>query len=150
MGSKQNMESKLYILSLYSRKIIGSLKGLLFHVEPRFKAISLLTLLGVLLVVCSSFSKIITRESNLPNSSNSDNRSTFTAKAIVHYAVPDIAKSKLIDIEKKSLAAPDSIISSPWVITDAGESTVCDNNSCLLYTSPSPRDQRGSRMPSSA
>ena len=25
-----------------------------------------------------------------------------------------------------------------------------DPNSCLLYTSPSPRDQRGSRMPSSA
>ena len=25
-----------------------------------------------------------------------------------------------------------------------------DNKSCLLYTSPSPRDQRGSRMPSSA
>ena len=25
-----------------------------------------------------------------------------------------------------------------------------DNISCLLYTSPSPRDQRGSRMPSSA
>ena len=25
-----------------------------------------------------------------------------------------------------------------------------DNLSCLLYTSPSPRDQRGSRMPSSA
>ena len=25
-----------------------------------------------------------------------------------------------------------------------------DNNFCLLYTSPSPRDQRGSRMPSSA
>ena len=25
-----------------------------------------------------------------------------------------------------------------------------DNTSCLLYTSPSPRDQRGSRMPSSA
>ena len=24
------------------------------------------------------------------------------------------------------------------------------NDSCLLYTSPSPRDQRGSRMPSSA
>ena len=24
------------------------------------------------------------------------------------------------------------------------------NNHCLLYTSPSPRDQRGSRMPSSA
>ena len=25
-----------------------------------------------------------------------------------------------------------------------------NNNACLLYTSPSPRDQRGSRMPSSA
>ena len=28
--------------------------------------------------------------------------------------------------------------------------TFCSKNSCLLYTSPSPRDQRGSRMPSSA
>ena len=27
---------------------------------------------------------------------------------------------------------------------------VQNNNICLLYTSPSPRDQRGSRMPSSA
>ena len=27
---------------------------------------------------------------------------------------------------------------------------VAGRNSCLLYTSPSPRDQRGSRMPSSA
>ena len=28
--------------------------------------------------------------------------------------------------------------------------TNCSITSCLLYTSPSPRDQRGSRMPSSA
>ena len=28
--------------------------------------------------------------------------------------------------------------------------TVDNMNFCLLYTSPSPRDQRGSRMPSSA
>ena len=27
---------------------------------------------------------------------------------------------------------------------------VTQSDSCLLYTSPSPRDQRGSRMPSSA
>ena len=39
----------------------------------------------------------------------------------------------------------------------AAQSTVLDGNAplsqlltCLLYTSPSPRDQRGSRMPSSA
>ena len=31
------------------------------------------------------------------------------------------------------------------IISGSGET-----NSCLLYTSPSPRDQRGSRMPSSA
>ena len=41
----------------------------------------------------------------------------------------------------------------PWVMRIA-HNLVIDhfrrNNSCLLYTSPSPRDQRGSRMPSSA
>ena len=30
------------------------------------------------------------------------------------------------------------------------ESTIKNLDACLLYTSPSPRDQRGSRMPSSA
>ena len=34
---------------------------------------------------------------------------------------------------------------------DTGDDVVvADNGSCLLYTSPSPRDQRGSRMPSYA
>ena len=35
---------------------------------------------------------------------------------------------------------------------DAGSSKVVNSGgmTCLLYTSPSPRDQRGSRMPSSA
>ena len=31
-----------------------------------------------------------------------------------------------------------------------GEITIDQLQDCLLYTSPSPRDQRGSRMPSSA
>ena len=30
------------------------------------------------------------------------------------------------------------------------EESVSEYSACLLYTSPSPRDQRGSRMPSSA
>ena len=34
-------------------------------------------------------------------------------------------------------------LSAPEILT-------ADDNACLLYTSPSPRDQRGSRMPSSA
>ena len=37
---------------------------------------------------------------------------------------------------------------------DSGKEEIKDEfdefNNCLLYTSPSPRDQRGSRMPSSA
>ena len=33
---------------------------------------------------------------------------------------------------------------------DAAQFQVDDIQPCLLYTSPSPRDQRGSRMPSSA
>ena len=36
----------------------------------------------------------------------------------------------------------------PLMIKQNGGSII--NISCLLYTSPSPRDQRGSRMPSSA
>ena len=41
---------------------------------------------------------------------------------------------------------------SPWGVMDQGEAEdpVQIPSSCLLYTSPSPRDQRGSRMPSSA
>ena len=35
-------------------------------------------------------------------------------------------------------------------VSGAGGMSPADDQSCLLYTSPSPRDQRGSRMPSSA
>ena len=49
----------------------------------------------------------------------------------------------------------------PWISRSSVAGRVCQNDidsdsschtliSCLLYTSPSPRDQRGSRMPSSA
>ena len=37
-----------------------------------------------------------------------------------------------------------------WVMTDAASELARRRLACLLYTSPSPRDQRGSRMPSSA
>ena len=38
------------------------------------------------------------------------------------------------------------------IVSDAGMPAICDpgENICLLYTSPSPRDKRQSRMPSSA
>ena len=49
-----------------------------------------------------------------------------------------------------SVLAPNKFISD-WVEDNYG-STIKERLSaiCLLYTSPSPRDQRGSRMPSSA
>ena len=38
----------------------------------------------------------------------------------------------------------------PWAVELSDEQFYNDVLPCLLYTSPSPRDQRGSRMPSSA
>ena len=37
-----------------------------------------------------------------------------------------------------------------WQLFDSARSDFVRLQICLLYTSPSPRDQRGSRMPSSA
>ena len=42
-----------------------------------------------------------------------------------------------------------NVVTNPQIET-YGSVTVTDAEGCLLYTSPSPRDQRGSRMPSSA
>ena len=42
---------------------------------------------------------------------------------------------------------PDAIID---VVASKKNLKICKLCNCLLYTSPSPRDQRGSRMPSSA
>ena len=38
----------------------------------------------------------------------------------------------------------------PWRQKGTGRARAGTTRGCLLYTSPSPRDQRGSRMPSSA
>ena len=52
-----------------------------------------------------------------------------------------------IQVDKKDITVKISFIGfTPKII----ESFSIDNGNCLLYTSPSPRDQRGSRMPSSA
>ena len=41
-------------------------------------------------------------------------------------------------------------VNMPWVDIRIREMPEIADRLCLLYTSPSPRDQRGSRMPSSA
>ena len=59
---------------------------------------------------------------------------------------------------KKTITSPDDLQKFINVYCNKNKQTdkvikVCGNGwskDCLLYTSPSPRDQRGSRMPSSA
>ena len=53
-----------------------------------------------------------------------------------------------VDSKVTTVAAPQSVLPEPWTPAPVIVPT-CDMI-CLLYTSPSPRDKRQSRMPSSA
>ena len=57
---------------------------------------------------------------------------------------PGAVEGQVVDQALDEIAAVDGCRK----VADAGISSRSDG--CLLYTSPSPRDQRGSRMPSSA
>ena len=57
---------------------------------------------------------------------------------------------KSIDSEIKLCTSPISITNINYIIGRLENKNKADLKTCLLYTSPSPRDQRGSRMPSSA
>ena len=51
---------------------------------------------------------------------------------------------------KRSLGQQQNVRLDPFLMLDEFGSDQPQDYICLLYTSPSPRDQRGSRMPSSA
>ena len=51
---------------------------------------------------------------------------------------------------KLSFELAEKRLSADVINFSASSSSVKKGETCLLYTSPSPRDQRGSRMPSSA
>ena len=62
----------------------------------------------------------------------------------------NVQLSGLVEIEEDVLELGYQIVAiSPDDYKNL-QATIENNNTCLLYTSPSPRDQRGSRMPSSA
>ena len=70
---------------------------------------------------------------------------------------PTLPTAAYSDATDSTPCGGSAIIIRTWVITDACNNTASatqtiavEDNTCLLYTSPSPRDQRGSRMPSSA
>ena len=56
-----------------------------------------------------------------------------------------LASSEFIELWRDSSKTVNIELKVPHPV-----SKISDHTSCLLYTSPSPRDQRGSRMPSSA
>ena len=60
--------------------------------------------------------------------------------------VSDVASPGTIH-DRKSISTKEMHHSAEGSAAGAGSA---DTSPCLLYTSPSPRDQRGSRMPSSA
>ena len=68
------------------------------------------------------------------------------AKAIEDFK--KVNKSKGVDFSKKFKAIVERYNERNEDAEYVGE--VYEDITCLLYTSPSPRDQRGSRMPSSA
>ena len=55
--------------------------------------------------------------------------------------------SRSIDIRNNDLC---KIVSADLILVNFDGTELDSGTVCLLYTSPSPRDQRGSRMPSSA
>ena len=67
---------------------------------------------------------------------------------------PMKAYSILFDVQKKGIKAPLQVYRALDKLVELGKIHKIESRNafiaCLLYTSPSPRDQRGSRMPSSA
>ena len=60
----------------------------------------------------------------------------------------DWVKLEVLGDSKTLLPDPVQTVEACQALADDGFQVLC--YTCLLYTSPSPRDQRGSRMPSSA
>ena len=86
----------------------------------------------------------------------SDEKMQNTVKQLAELSPSTKIDSYLADLSKfddmRSLTS-DIINEHPKIdviVNNAGVFKVPNSVTCLLYTSPSPRDQRGSRMPSSA
>ena len=78
-------------------------------------------------------------------------RDALTAK---HYHYANISLGPRLPIEDDDIhtwtAILDEIVAKTETLTTIAVGNDGDLSNCLLYTSPSPRDRGGSRMPSSA
>ena len=59
-------------------------------------------------------------------------------------------QSAVAQFQLTTQSQPDTVLSSNRSVIASGNVYAVNTLSCLLYTSPSPRDKRQSRMPSSA
>ena len=73
-----------------------------------------------------------------------------TDQGLVVPVVKDADKKSLVEVEKEIYQLGQKARSGQLSIEDMQGGTFTISNGCLLYTSPSPRDMRRSRMPSSA
>ena len=104
-------------------------------------------------------SKNVTCENNLQVDGNVTVTGTLPADKLTG-ALPAISGASLTGISSQdTLSFRNIIINGAMNVAQRATSSTstayqtCDRirvDTCLLYTSPSPRDQRGSRMPSSA
>ena len=78
---------------------------------------------------------------------NRDAHQLLGADLVIRADEP-IAAAMRKEAEQRGLQLADTTVFPSMAIAGEGEQAV--SKLCLLYTSPSPRDQRGSRMPSSA
>ena len=100
------------------------------------------------LIVCPTGTLVHSYKSLLPRVDGIENVSVDTIHGVLNYKRPGAD-------QKVAWAPPSALRSKDCILIDEGSQY--DDlemrrlfQSCLLYTSPSPRDQRGSRMPSSA
>ena len=59
-------------------------------------------------------------------------------------------RRKMSKLNIRKIVAFISVVFIVFGFVGCGQTGTNNDQGCLLYTSPSPRDQRGSRMPSSA
>ena len=85
--------------------------------------------------------------SDIGELSLSDYVSIFRAHRLIILAA--VAATLAVAILLSAFATP-LYRAEARVRVDATSTELVNDGTCLLYTSPSPRDQRGSRMPSSA
>ena len=115
--------------------------------------LSLLFVLVIIVAYSSAIYQLIQQKQISEIKSDFINNMTHEFKtpiATINLAVEAIRNPKSIDDKEKVLRYLGMIRDENKRMHAQVENVLRISKLCLLYTSPSPRDQRGSRMPSSA